>query len=174
VCIIIGKLLIPLPHAQPGEIFDLLSPFFGLFLAIGMYLRQRQESGVFGCAARILLFTGLVAVVSLDYFGAFMRLQLPEGTTERLMQGPSAPVFAGSLLIFLSGELPFGISVIRAGVFSKVASILFMAGMIPVALHLSGVFPESAVAAASVAAGIGLIWWGISLHRTAADEAALA
>jgi hypothetical protein len=30
-CIIIGKLLIPLPDPQPGEVFDFLSPFSPCF-----------------------------------------------------------------------------------------------------------------------------------------------
>lgn len=170
-CIIIGKLLIPLPDPRPGEVFDLLSPFFALFLAVGLYLRQRKESGAFGGVAFILLFTGLVAVVSLDYFGAFMRLELPAGTTEQLMEGPTGPVFVGSLLIFLIGELLFGISVIRAGVFSKIAAFAFMIGLIPVALHLTGIFSESVVVISSIVAGLGLIWWSVTLYRLAGSEA---
>jgi hypothetical protein len=170
-CIIIGKLLIPLPDPQPGEVFDLLSPFFALFLAMGLYLRQRKESGIVGALAFIVLFTGLVAVVSLDYFGAFMRLELPPGTAQQLMEGPSGPVFVGSLLIFLIGELLFGISAIRAGVFSRIAAVLFMIGLVPVAFHLSGVFPESVVVIGSVVAGLGLIWWSTELYRLAGSEA---
>jgi hypothetical protein len=140
-------------------------------LTVGLYLRHRKESGVFGGVAFIVLFIGLALVVSLDYFGAFMRLELPPGTAEQLMEGPSGPVFAGSLLIFLIGELLFGISVIRAGVFSKIAAVLFIIGMVPVALHLSGVFPESVVVISSVVAGLGLIWWSIELYRLAGSEA---
>ena len=172
VCIIIGKLLIPLSNPQPGEIFDLLSPFFALFFLVGLYLGQRKESGILGGVAFIILFTGLVVVVSLDYFGAFIRLQLPEGMTEELMEGPSAPVFVSGLLVFLIGELLFGISVIRAGVFSRVAAVLFMVGLIPVALHLSGIFPETVVVISSVMAGFGLIWWSYELNKLAATSLA--
>lgn len=170
VCIIIGKLLIPLPDPLPGEIFDFLSPLFGLFITMGLYLRQRKESGVFGGVAFIVFFIGLTSVVSLDYFGAFMRLELPEGAVDQLMEGPTSPVFVSSLFIFLIGEILLGISVIRAGVFSRIAAVLFMVGMIPVALHLSGIFPEIVVVIGSIMAGIGLIWWGISLYRLADGE----
>ncbi len=170
VCIIIGKLLIPLPDPLPGEIFDFLSPLFGLFITMGLYLRQRKESGVFGGVAFIVFFIGLTSVVSLDYFGAFMRLELPEGAVDQLMEGPTSPVFVTSLFIFLIGEILLGISVIRAGVFSRIAAVLFMVGMIPVALHLSGIFPEIVVVISSIMAGIGLIWWGISLYRLADGE----
>jgi len=167
VSIILGKLLIPLPNPQPGEIFDALAALFGLFFTIGIYLRQRRESGIFGGIAFIVLFIGLAAVFSLDYFGAFMRLELPPGTTELLLEGPNGPVFAASGLTFLIGEIIYGISIIRAGVFSKLAAVLFMLGMIPVALHLSGIFPEIVVEISSVVAGLGLIWWSIELYKLA-------
>ena len=166
-CIILGKLLIPLSNPQPGEVFDFLSPFFALYFAVGLYLGQRKESGILGLVSFVLMVAGLAAVLSLDYFGAFMRLQLPDGLTEQLMEGPSAPVFIASLLVFLVGELLFGISVIRAGVFSKVAAVLFMVGLFPVALHPSGVFAEPVVVVSSVIAGVGLIWWGYELNRFA-------
>jgi hypothetical protein len=166
-CIIIGKLLIPLSDPQPGEVFDFFSPFFALYFAVGLYLRQRKESGHLGTVSFVLLFAGLAAVVSLDYFGAFMRLQLPEAMTEQLMEGPSSSVFVTSLLVFLVGELLFGVSVVRAGVFSRVAAILFMGGLFPVALHPSGIFPEPVVVVGSIAAGVGLIWWSMQLNSMA-------
>jgi len=78
-CIILGKLLIPLPNRQIGEIIDFFSPFFALLFAVGLYLHQRRESGIFGGIAFVVLFMGLATVVSLDYFGAFILPYLPEG-----------------------------------------------------------------------------------------------
>jgi hypothetical protein len=170
VSIISGRLLARLPNTQPGEIVDLLSPFFALFLTIALYLGQRRESGVFGVVAFIVLFTGLVTLVSLDYYGAFMRIHLSETTIAQIEEGPSAPVFVGSLLTFLVGQILFGISVIRAGVYSKIAAILFMLGLIPIAFHPTGIFPESVVDIAAIAVGIGLIWWSIDLNRLAGTK----
>ncbi len=170
--IIIGKLLIPLPDPRPGEVFDFLSPLFALFLSVGLYLRQRRESGVFGGLAFILLFLGLSLVISLAYFGAFMVHEIPEEVVDRLMEGPSGPVFIGSILIFVIGELLFGISVIRSGVFSRIAAVLFMIAMIPTVLHLADIFPESVVVINSILAGAALIWWSVELYRLASSEAA--
>lgn len=164
-CIIIGKLLIPLPNRQIGEIFDFFSPFFALFFAVGLYLLQRKEAGIFGGIAFIILFAGLAAVVCLDYFGAFIAHLLPDGTIDQIMEGPSGLVFAFSGLTFLIGEILFGISAMRANIFSKVASILFMVGMFPV--PLVGIFPERMIVIGSIIAGIGLIWWSIELYRLA-------
>ena len=165
VCIIMGKLLIPLPNRQIGEIFDFFSPFLALLFLVGLYLGQRKESGVFGGIAFIILFFGLATVVSLDYFGAFIGPYLPEGMVEQILEGPTGIVFAISGLTFIIGEILFGISVIRAGVYSKIAAILFIIGMFPI--PLAGIFPESAVVIGSIIAGIGLIWWGVELYRLA-------
>jgi hypothetical protein len=110
--IIIGKLLIPLPGPRPGETFDFLSPLFALFLTVGLYLRQRRQSGILGGLAFIMLFLGLSLIACLAYFGAFMFHGFPEEAVDRLMEGPSAPVFMGSILTFVLGELLFGVSVI--------------------------------------------------------------
>jgi hypothetical protein len=167
-CIIIGKLVIPLPNRQIGEIFDFFSPLFALLFAVGLYLRQRRESGVFGGVAFIALFMGLAMVVSLDYFGAFVAPYLPEGMVDKILEGPTGAVAAASGLTFLLGEILFGISVIRAGLFSKIASILFMVGMFFV--PLGSVFPESFVVIGSIIAGVGLIWWSTELYKLVGDS----
>jgi hypothetical protein len=164
-CIIIGKLLIPLPNRQIGEVFDFFSPFLALLFLVGLYLGQREESGVFGGIAFIILFFGLAAVVSLDYFGAFIGPYLPNGMVDQILEGPTSTVFIISGLTFIIGEIIFRISVIRAGIYSRLAAILFIIGMFPI--PLAGVFPESAVVIGSIIAGIGLVWWGIELYRLA-------
>ncbi len=169
--IILGKLTISLPNRQIGEILDLLAALFGLFFAMGVYFKHRKESGVFGGIAFIIFFIGLAAVMCLDYFGAFMALELPAGMVENLLEGRNGWAFALSGMTFLVGEVLFGISVIRAGVFSKVSAVLFMLGMIPVALHLTGIFPEYVVNISSIVAGIGLIWWSIELYRLSGTQA---
>jgi len=161
-CIILGKLLIPLPNRQIGEIFDFFSPFLALLFAVGLYLRQREQSGIFGGVAFIVLFMGLATIVSLDYFAAFIAPYLPEGTVDQLWESPVGVAAAISGLVFLIGEILFGISVIRTGIFSKIASILFILGMF--LIPLGEVIPESAVVVGSIIAGIALIWWGIELY----------
>ncbi|MFC1997707.1 hypothetical protein ACFLXI_08915 [Chloroflexota bacterium] len=165
VSIILGKLLIPLPNRQIGEIFDFFSPFLALLFLVGLYLGQRRESGVFGGIAFIVLFFGLATVVSLDYFGAFIAPYLPDGMVDQLLEGPTSVVFVISGLTFIIGEILFGISVIRAGVYSKIAAVLFIAGMFPI--PLAGIFPESVVVTGSITAGVGLVWWGFELYRLA-------
>jgi hypothetical protein len=167
VCIIVGKGLALLPDPQAGEVFDFISPLFGLFAILGVYLWQRQRSGTFGGVAFIVVFIGLALLTSMDYFGAFIRLRLPEDTVAQLMDGPSGPIFGISALIFLVGEILFGISVLRAGMFSKIAAWLFMIGFVPMTLF--ELLPDSIVWVGSVLAGVGIIWLGLSLWSFASD-----
>ena len=163
--IILGKLLIPLPNRQIGEIFDFFSPFFSLLFLVGLYLGHRKESGTFGGIAFIVLFFGLTTVVSLDYIGAFIVPYLPNGMVDQLLEGPTGVVYIISGLTFLIGEILFGISVIRAGQYSKLAAILFLVGMFTI--PLGSVFPEIVVVIGSIIAGVGLIWWGVELYKLA-------
>ena len=90
---------------------------------------------------------------------------LAEEVVDQILESPTGVVAAVSGLVFLIGEILFGISVMRAGVFSKIASILFIVGMFLV--PLGGILPESAVVIGSIIAGVGLIWWGVELYQRA-------
>jgi hypothetical protein len=163
VAIVTGKVLMILPDPQVGEIFDFFSPLFGLFAVMAVYLYQREESGTFGAVAFVVMFIGLALVTSLDYFGAFIRLELAEATRDALMEGSPGIVAAVSGLIFLIGEILFSVSILRARVFPKAAAWLFLVGFIP--MTLIEVLSDELVAAGSLIAGAGIIWLGASLWR---------
>jgi hypothetical protein len=167
VCIIVGKVLILLPDPQAGEIFDFISPLFGLFAVLGVYLWHRERAGTFGAVAFIVVFVGLALVTSLDFFGAFIRLELAEETRDALLDGNPGIAMAISGLTFLIGEILFSISILRAGVFPKGAAWLFMVGFVP--MTLVEALPEGVVAAGSVVAGGGIIWLGLALWGFASE-----
>jgi hypothetical protein len=120
--ILVGKILAYSPYPQVGEIFDFISPLSGLLAVSGIYLWQREKAGRFGILAFGLVFIGLALLTCLDFFGAFIRLQLSEATRVQIMEGPAGLIAMFSGLIFLLGEILFGISVLRAGIFSKIAA----------------------------------------------------
>jgi len=164
VTIIIGKILAIISFVQSGEIFDFLSPLFGLFAVTAIYLRHRNETAILGCIAFIVLFSGISMVLCLDYFGAFILPYLPEGTVESLLDGPTGTAWAISGLLFISGIIIFGITVIRAGIFPVAASLLFTIGFLPI--PFGEILSDLMVHSGSVLAGTGLIWWGIFLYRS--------
>jgi hypothetical protein len=164
--IVVGKVLMLRPDPQAGEIFDFFSPLFGLFAVVAVYLWQREASGTFGGVAFIVMFIGLALVTSLDFFGAFIRLELSEAIRDELMEGSPGVVAAISGLTFLVGEILFSISILRAKVFPPAAAWLFMVGFIP--MTLIEVLSDEIVAIGSVVAGAGIGWLGVALWRFSA------
>ena len=156
VSIIVGKALMLLPGEQAGEVADFLSPLFGLGAIVGVYLFQRSETGAYGAVAFVVVFIGLALVTSLDFFGAFIRLELTENVRDELLEGPPGLAMAVSALIFLAGVVMFGISLLRSGVYPRAAGWLFIAGFVFV--PLVEVVGETVVALASILAGISVLW----------------
>lgn len=165
--IILGKVLMLLPGPQPGEIADFVSPLFGLGAIVGVYLWQRNEAGTFGVVAFVVVFIGLGLVTSLDYFGAFIRLELSEQLRDDLLEGSPGTAMAVSGIIFLAGVMMFGISLIRSGVYPARAGWLFMVGFIFV--PLVEVVGETIVVVASVVAGVSVFWLSWVVWSEAGD-----
>jgi hypothetical protein len=172
VAIVAGKVLMLLPDPQAGEVLDFFSPLFGLFAVVAVFLWQRRQSGTFGVVAFVVMFIGLALVTSLDYFGAFIRLELTEAVRDELMEGSPGVVAGISGLTFLIGEILFSISILRAGVFPRAAAWMFMVGFVP--MTLIEVLSDEVVAVGSVVAGGGIFWLGASLWRFTSDTASVA
>jgi hypothetical protein len=102
----------------------------------------------------------MALLMCVDYAGTFVYPALSPEEASKLSQGPAMMAAMVSGVIFLLGEILFGISVIRAGVFSKIAAVLYMIGFLPTPLRES--YPL-VVFAGSVMSGAGIIWWGLSL-----------
>ena len=175
--IIVGKALMLLPGEQAGEIADFLSPLFGLGAIIGVYLFQRSQAGVYGAVAFAVVFVGLALVTSLDFFGAFIRLELSEELRDELLEGTPGLAMAVSALIFLTGVVMFGISLLRSGVYPRPAGWLFVIGFVLV--PLVEVVGETVVALGSILAGISVLWLSVVLwsrsspaHPSHADSSA--
>jgi hypothetical protein len=165
--IIVGKVLMLLPGPQPGEIADFVSPLFGLGAIVGVYLWQRNEAGTFGAVAFVVVFIGLGLVTSLDFFGAFIRLELSEQLRDDLLEGSPGIAMAVSGIIFLAGVIMFGVSLIRSGVYPVRAGWFFMVGFVFV--PLVEVVGETVVVVASVVAGVGVFWLSWVVWSEAGD-----
>lgn len=154
--IILGKALMLLPGEQAGEIADFVSPLFGLGAIVGVYLFQRSAAGVYGAVAFVVVFLGLALVTSLDFFGAFIRLELTEDVRDELLEGTAGLAMAVSALVFLAGVVMFGISLLRSRVYPRPAGWLFMTGF--VFIPLVEVVGETVVAVGSILAGTSVLW----------------
>jgi hypothetical protein len=166
--IILGKVLMLLENKAPGEISDFFSPLFGLLAIVAVYLWQRDEAGLSGAIGFVVVFVGLALVTSLDFFGAFIRLELPEAMRDELLEGNPGIALGVSAVVFLTGVIWFGISLIRSGVYPRPAGWMFIVGF--VLIPLGDAVPTWVVVAGSIIAGLSVAWLSFELRRQAGEE----
>ena len=154
VCIILGALLNDLLKTERGTIFNFLGALIGLFGVTGFYLWQRIEFGVFGLVAYVLVFIGFALIACIDYMGAFIAPGLTEEEMASLQNSSALMVAMISGLIFLVGEILFGVATFGAGVFPRIASVLFMVGCL--ATPIRAAYPMITFIGLTVS-GIGVI-----------------
>jgi hypothetical protein len=162
ICIILGALLNDLLKTQRGTIFNFLGALIGLFGITGFYLWQRTEFGAFGLVAYVLAFIGFALIACIDYMGAF--IAPTEEEIASLQKSSAMMVAMVSGLIFLVGEILFGIATFRAGILPKIATVLFMIGFL--ATPLRAAYPIITFIGLT-ASGMGIIWWSVSLWSLA-------
>lgn len=164
VCIILGTLLNDLLKTQRGTIFNFLGALIGLFGITGIYLWQRVEFGIFGLVAYVLVFIGFALIACIDYMGSFIAPGLSEEQMASLQTSSAAVAAMISSLIMLVGEILFGIATFRAGIFPRIATVLFMIGFL--ATPVRPVYPIITFIGLSIS-GVGIIWWSITLWSLA-------
>lgn len=164
ICIILGSLVTNLVKTPKGAIFNFSGALIGLFGITGIYLWQSEQSGVFGLVAYVWVFIGLGLIACIDFLGGFISPSLPEDEMTKLGDTPVMLILSISALIFIVGEILFGISVILTGVFSTIAAVLFMIGFL--ATPLRQVYPIITFIG-SILSGSGIIWWSLSLWSLA-------
>jgi hypothetical protein len=136
----------------------LLLTFFSL---TGMYLYQREALGRWGFVTYLINWFGLGAVAGLDYTRLFTLPFLERSITAELLAGPTMTVFFVSALIFLSGVILFGTSMLRANVFPRLPILMYVIGFVPYSLPT--LFPDPVVRIAQVVATLGIMAMGYFL-----------
>ena len=164
VFIILGTLLNDLLKTERGTIFNFLGALIGLFGITGFYLWQRIEFGVFGLVAYVLVFIGFVLIACIDYGGSFVYPFLSEEQKESLQSSSAAMAAMVSGLVFLLGEILFGIAAFRAGIFPRIPTVLFMVGFLATPVRMA--YPVITFVGLT-ASGIGVIWWSLTLWSLA-------
>lgn len=166
ICIILGTLLTDLlkTKSPTGTFFNFLGALIGLLGITGIYLWQRAEAGIFGFVAYIVVFIGLALIACIDYSGAFVTPNLSEEQVANLGKSSTMQVITISSMIFLVGEILFGISTIIVGIYPRIASVLFMIGFFTTPVRT--VYPIITFIGLTIS-GSGLIWWGVTLFSMA-------
>ncbi|HEY8182369.1 MAG TPA: hypothetical protein VII32_09015, partial [Thermoanaerobaculia bacterium] len=135
---------------------------------IAVYVVQASRAGLFGVLAFILVIVGTSLaswIFSSDVtFVPVIAAESP-GLFKKIFAGPHLALGFVSVLSWVAGVVLFGVSVIRAKVFSRTAGVLLAIGpvVIPIA-YLSGL----SVRVVAIGGGImaaGQIWLGYELLR---------
>jgi hypothetical protein len=160
ISIITGTVLTDLLKSPKGTVFNFLGALIGLFGITGFYLWQRIEAGIFGVIAYIAVFLGLALIACIDFSGAFVTSNLSSDELEKLGKSAFMQTLYLSFSVFLVGVILFGIAVLRADVFSKIPTVLFMIGFASTLVR--PVYPKVVFVGLTVA-GSSLIWWSVAL-----------
>lgn len=147
-----------------------LGPVLGLLVLTGAYLRQREESGTLGGVAYIVGFISMGFIAGIDFTRRYILVQLDPTIVQALFAGPLRLFFLACGVSFLVGVLLFGVSSLRAGVFSRAAILLYVIGFVP--YSLSPFFPGPVVTLGQAIGAVGIIWLGWDLWTGAATPAA--
>jgi hypothetical protein len=153
-----------------GFMVSLLSGVFLLMILAGEFIKAGGGwPGVTGFAMSV---TSLIFVFGLDYSEVFifptLAVEFPEVVT-KYGDGTSMPsvafAFPATGVLFVLGFILFALQLAKAGVISKGACWLTIAGTIVFGMGLSGLFPMIVVRIGSVIYGCGLTWLGLDLAR---------
>lgn len=152
-----------------GTQLGLVVVLLALWGLTGLYLRQRQASGLIGFIGYVVNSLGLALFVGILFPQVFILPALDPAAVERLFSGPFLTAFMVSLDIFVVGAILFGVATIRAGVFSKWAAGLYLVGFLP--LLAAFFIPDIIVSIGEVVASIGIIWLSYGLWSGAREPA---
>lgn len=140
-----------------------------LFGCVGVHLAQRDDAGLIGIAAFIVVFVGNALVVAVEWANVFILRPVAQVGPEALEAlGDSVLMtagFASAAGLFALGWLLLAISILRAAVLPQWPPLLIIAGM--VAIPLLGATPLGMIGAivGNAVLGLGLAGLGRSLAK---------
>ncbi len=159
------------------HVLTIAMSFFGLLGIAGIYATQVKGSGWFGLAGFLLLSLWFVLVTGFTFFEAFI-LPLVATDSPKFAEsyldnftgsGSAGETSVGALatlwtllgVVYILGNLLFGIGTFRAGILSRWAGALL--GLGAVSSPAFALLPQSFAPLAAVPVGLGLAWLGYSL-----------
>src|SRR2546423_2563694 len=157
------------------HLLTIVMAFFGLLGIAGIYARQVEKAGWMGLAGCLLLSLWYVIVTGFTFFEAFILpllasdspkfaesfLGIFTGSVGETSVGVLATLWTLLGVVYILGNLLFGIATFRAGILSRWAAALL--GLGAVSSPAFALLPQSFAPLAAVPVGLGLAWLGYSL-----------
>jgi len=146
----------------------LLWAAFTLALAgwTGVYLVQAFEAGTLGVIAYVTILIGTSFaswIYSTDVTYVPVVAAGAPHLFKQIMSGPSLVLGMVSVFTWMLGNVLFGVSIVRARVFSRWPGILLVIGTASVPILYFAVDSVRIIAAGAYAAAAGQIWLGVEL-----------
>ena len=164
--------------------FKTVMCIFGLFGIAGLYARQVEKTGWLGLAGYVLLtifyavqmcyafaeptLLPLLAPVAPTFVESAMGMSSGAGGPMNL--GAFAVIYQVVSMLYLLGNLLFGIATFRARILPRWAAVL-LAISGPVAFTMGVLFPHQIARLAAVPMGLALIWLGFALFTERREPA---
>jgi hypothetical protein len=148
-----------------------VSPALALPLLIGLYLGQRERTGRAGDIAFLANLIGLGLFGGAVFTSNMALLHLDEAALSGLLQGPTRWALLGSAAAFVVGTIMFAVTMLRAGVYPRVAVFGYGAALSLLAL-LAPLPDTPLISGIHVAAGAFAIWLAAALWPMATAGAA--
>jgi hypothetical protein len=156
------------PNWVPAHLIFWVSMTLILFGLVGLYARQREETGWLGLAGFVLSFIGTALVGSLLYMVSTIVPSVAAETPALFEQAMTLPAFALAV-VFLGygvGFILFGIATMRAGVLPRWSALLLIVGVALSMLEGSPIEQTALHAILTVGRilfGLALAWMGYAL-----------
>jgi len=155
------------PLFVPGQVFHILGAILAVFGYFGLYMKQKDSAGMLGGLGFVVASVGMMFFLADAMIGIIMFPTIAQNAPE--LTEATGPLFTGRVLGFyimfaatnMVGIILLGLATLRANVFPRTASLLFLLGGIlfnlpPMpALHL-------VLVVGGVLWGIGAVWLGTS------------
>src|SRR6266550_156029 len=149
--------------------------FFGLLGIAGIYARQAKVAGWFGLAGFVLLSLWFVLVTGFTFFEAFILPLLASDSPKfvesflGIFTGSAGETSVGALatlwsllgVVYILGNVLFGIATFRGGILSRWAAGLL--GLGAVSSPAFALVPPALAPLAAVPVGLGLAWLGYAV-----------
>jgi hypothetical protein len=123
----------------------------------GLYLRHHVRAGRFGAFAYALNLIGLGLFACVAFSLNIVVFFLDEPVTKHLLAGPTRFALLGSAVIFVAGTVAFGVSLLRARAYPRLAATLYIVTLPLIAL-LAPLPDNVAISALHVLACTALLW----------------
>jgi len=138
-----------------------LAVVLGFMAFPAFYLFQREASGRLGQLGFLINWLALGLACGLEFAKNSIFPYLEPSVLQALLAGPTHLVLLSVGLIFLSGVILFGAATFRAGVYPRIAAVLYIVGFVP--YSLSPLFPAVVVAIGQLLGAFSIIWFGYTL-----------